>query len=151
MVTVKGVNQTLIDAGGESTIGGGFVKVKRKVIKDSYVIGGSAETAGTVIKLFGAIPAGAILQEIILDVSVAQAGGSTLDVGDADSVTRYATAETGLETALGTKTFGRVTIPCGQRVVGTSTHDNQILLTVRTATMTAGTLYGELVYTDPVD
>jgi hypothetical protein len=151
MATVKGVNQTLIDAGGEATIGGGLIKVRRKVIKDSYVIGGSSETAGTIIKLFGAIPAGAILQSITLDVSAAQAGGSTIDVGDLDSATRYASADTQLETALGTKTFTRGTYSLGQRVVGTSTYDNQIILTVHTATMTAATLYAELCYTDPVE
>lgn len=149
MATFKGVNQTLIDAQGESKIAGGLVKVKTKTIKDSYVILGT-EGTGSVIKLFGALPAGAILQSINIDVSAAQASAN-VDVGDSASATRYATDDTGIATALGVKTYTRTIVACGQYVVGTASGDNQITLTTGGATLTAGTLYAEITYTDPVD
>ena len=149
MATVKGVNQTLIDAGGESTIGGGQIKVRKKVIKDSYSLT-TGNLSGDIIKLFGALPAGAILHTITLDVSAVQTN-LTINVGDLANATRYASADTGLATALGTKTYGRTSIPCGQYVVGTATNDNQIIVTTGGATATAGTLYAEISYTDPVD
>ncbi len=149
MATVKGVNQTQIDTGGESVIAGGQIKVKTKVIKDSYVLGGT-EGTGTIIKMFGALPPNAIIQSITLDVSAAQAS-LTMSVGDSGSATRYGNADTGLQTALGTKSFTRVSFPGGQYAIGTNTGDNQILLTTGGATATAGTLYAEIAYTDPVD
>jgi hypothetical protein len=149
MATVKGVNQTLVDAGGESTIGGGYIKVRQKVIKDSYALT-TANLSGEVIKLFGKLTPGAVLQSIVLDVSAGQTG-LTISVGDLASSTRYANADTGLQSAISLKTYNRLVIPCGQYVVGTATNDDQIILTTGGATATAGTLYAELTYTAPAE
>lgn len=145
MATVKGVNQTLIDNMGESMIVGGQIKIKTKCIKDSYALT-TGNTSGDIIKLFGALPAGANISEIHLSVTAAQTS-LTFNLGDSASATRYASANTGLQSAAPVETI----IAGSQYVIGTNSGDNQILLTTGGATATAGTLHVEIYYTDAVD
>ena len=144
MVTYSGTNQTGIDAGGILQGGttrpaGGLRDARVKCVIDFYTIAGS-ELSGSVIKLFGVLPTGANLLEIVLNFSAAQSS-LTLSIGDADSATRYVSASTGPQTA------GITRVSLLGRVVGTSTYDNQILLTTGGATATAATLTGYLIYT----
>ena len=146
MVTYSGSLQTAIDTGGvlggaSTRFAGGLRDARVKVCIDFLVLAGT-ELSGSTIKLFGVIPAGANLVGCRLYVSAAQSS-LTASVGDADSTTRYASASTGLQSAVPVTTY----VPLLGRVVGTSTSDNQILVTTGGATATAATLYGELYYT----
>jgi hypothetical protein len=143
MATVKGTTQTVIDTGGTGQAAGGLWRVKMKVTLDFYTIAGT-EASGTLIKLFGAFPAGANLISCVLNFSAAQTS-LTLSAGDADSATRYGSASTGPQTA------GNTTFPLLGRVVGTSTNDNQLIFTTGGATATAATLFGHATYTEPAD
>lgn len=143
MATIKGTTQTYIDTGGESQFAGGIWRANLKTVLDFYTLAGT-EASGTVIKLFGALPTGANLINMTLWVSAAQTA-LTASVGDADSSTRYVSASTGLQTA------GNTVVPLQGRVVGTSTNDNQILVTTGGATATAATLFAHLTYTEPAD
>jgi len=142
MGTVKGVNQTLKDAGGlASQIAAGLDGGRVKVKIDSYVAAGS-ETAGTVIKFFGDLPEGAKIVAIVLSASVAQSS-LTAQIGDSVDAARYAAAgNTTLQAAL------TAWIEHGQGyAIGTTATDGQIIVTTGGATMTAGTIYAAVLYT----
>ncbi len=144
MVTYSGTTQTALDTGGllggnSTRLAGGLKNARLKVDIDFYTILGS-ELSASLIKLFGVLPTGANLVAVILDVSAAQTS-ATFSIGDADSATRYASAVTSLQTA------GSYLFSLDGRVVGTSTSDNQILLTTGGATLTAGTLTAFCLYT----
>lgn len=143
MTTYKGTTQTFRDTGGETQFAGGIWRAKEFVILDFYTILGT-EASGSTIKLFGSLPAGANLIQIELYVSAAQTA-LTASIGDADSTTRYKSATTDLQTA------GSYRYSLQGRVVGTSTYDNQILITTGGATATAGTLFAVLRYTEPAN
>lgn len=137
--TAKGVQKTLVDAGGPSTILQGFVDARVKAMLDSYAIAGTEIVAST-ISLGGTIPAGAKVIGIVLYVSVAQAA-ATFSVGDGASATRYGSAITSLQTA-GTYFIGGLNY-----VVGTTSGDNVLKLTTGGATLTAATLQVAVLYT----
>ena len=141
MATVKGVNKTLVDAGGVATIGRGLVDGRVKCMLDSYTLT-TGNLAGDVIKLGGTLPAGANVVGIMLAVSAAQSS-LTYMLGDGATANRYkATGATGLQTAV---------VPVWHTglnyVVGTATSDNVIQLTTEAATATAGVLYAAIFYT----
>jgi len=139
MATIKGVNQTLIDAGGVAVISAGQLNGRVKVNMDSYSL--ASQTGATdVLRLFGTLPAGAR----VLGIRLMQTGTqtSTISVGDLASAARYlAAGATGIQTAQAS-----LYIPCAQYTIGTSTNDNQIIITFAGAVGAAGTLYAEVYY-----
>ncbi len=141
MATVKGVNQTLIDAGGlESQIAAGLVDARVKVRTDSYALTTGNE-AGDVIELFGDLPAGAKIHKIMLSVTVAQTS-LTFALGDSETSDRYlAAGDDALQTA-----FTPIIIEGQEYVIGTIALDSQIILTTASSTATAGTLYAKVFY-----
>ena len=144
MANVKGVNATLVDAGGVSTILQGFIDARVKTMLDSYVLVAATVPAGTTIELGGTIPIGAKIIAIILSASTAQAG-LTIDVGDDEDADRYGNDLTGLQTA-----NSMVVVPGNNYVVDntvTTTPDTRIVITTAGASATAGTLYAAVLYT----
>ena len=141
MATVKGVNQTLIDAGGlVSQIAAGLIDARVKIRTDSYALTTDNES-GDIIKLFGDLPAGAKIHGIILSVSVGQ-GSLTYKLGTSFNDDEFAvTGKDDLQTAIET-----VLIEGKEYVVGTAALDSQIILTTETATAIAGTLYAKVLY-----
>lgn len=139
MATVKGVNRTLIDAGGVSTILGGMIDGRVKVMLDTYALT-TGNLSGDVIKLGGTLPVGANVIAIVLSVSAAQSS-LTASVGDSGSATRYVSASTALQTAV-----TPLVISGKNYVVATSGTDDIILLTTGGATATAATLYAAIFY-----
>lgn len=139
MATVKGVNKTLIDAGGVSQILGGMIDGRVKVMLDTYALT-TGNTAGDVIKLGGALPGGANVIAVALSVSAAQTS-LTYKLGDQETTNRYqATGATGLQTA------ASLVIHAGLNKVITAGTNDQIQLTTEAATATAGTLYFAVFY-----
>lgn len=131
MAAVKGVNRTLITAGGESQLLSGQVDARVKVMYDTYVPLGT-EAAGSTIAMGGLIPTGARIWDVQVR-NAAQNSSVTLAVGDSDTSDRYAAAYAA-DSVLGnpiTKVGG-----VGY-VVGTATGDNQILITTAGATLGA--------------
>lgn len=140
MSTVLGTVATVVDSGGlNNAVAQGFLNARVKAMLDSYTIAGT-EATGSTITLGGLIPTGAKVIAIILYVSANQTS-LTVSVGDDASATRYASAATSLQTA------GTYLIGGKNYVVGTSTGDNQIVLTTGGATATAGTLQIAVLYT----
>jgi hypothetical protein len=141
MASLSGVNQTLIDAGGISTIAGGLHDGRVKVAYDSVVVTSSLTTSNTV-KLFGVLPQGAKVLQIGLSSTVTQAS-ATFGIGDSDTATRYGTAIVLTTGTTGTHTQWYDGLGY---VVGTTDGDDQILLTLVGATATAATWYATILY-----
>lgn len=141
MATIKGTLQTVFDAGSGvgSNLLGGIRDARVKACIDFYTLAGS-EASGTVIEVFGELPAGANILSISLNFSAAQTS-LTLSIGDAASATRYASASTGPQTAGETRVHGK------GYVIGTNSGDNQIQLLTGGATATAATLVAVILYT----
>ena len=142
MPAFVGVTGTKIDAGGVSTILGGLVDGRVKCMLDTYVITGS-EVVGDTILLGGIVPIGANIIAIGINVDAAQTSAN-VDIGDAESTTRYATDDTGIQTAdtiFWTSGLNYVTDDTTP-----STTDRRILLTTGGATLTAGNLQFVLIY-----
>ena len=142
MADVVGVTGTLIDAGGVSTILGGLVDARVKCMLDTYVILGS-EATGSTITLGGIMPIGANVIAIGLNVTAAQSSAN-VDVGDAESATRYQTNDTGIQTADAIKWHSGLNYVTDDTVP--STTDRRIVLTTGGATLTAGNLQFVLLY-----
>ena len=142
MADVFGVTGTLIDSAGVSTILGGLVDGRIKCMLDTYVILGS-EATGSTITLGGKVPTGANIIAIGISVDTAQSSAN-VDVGDAESATRYVSNDTGIQTA------DVVTWTPGKNYVTDdttpSTTDRRIVLTTGGATLTAGNLAFILLY-----
>jgi hypothetical protein len=132
MADVLGVQNTLVAAGGPSTILQGFINGRVKVNLDSYVLLGT-EASGSTITLGATLPAGAKVIAHVIYVSAAQTS-LTYSLGDGNLATRYASAANSLQTA-GTYFVGGLNY-----VIGTATSDNQLKITTGGATATAGTL-----------
>jgi hypothetical protein len=141
MAALSGVNQTKIDAGGvANAIASGHRDGRVKVCMDTYSLASQTGATDT-LKLFGTLPVGAKVLQIVLCQSGTQT--STISVGDSASATRYhAAGATDIQTAEAV-----MVIPGHQYVIGTTTSDNQILITFATAVGAAGTLYAEVYYT----
>ena len=139
-VNVLGVNNTLVATGGIATIGRGLIDGRVKAMLDQYVIGGSAEVTGSTITIGGTLPVGANIVAIVLSVSAAQTS-ATFSAGDAGSATRYVSASTALQTAV------TPLVISGKNYVVTGTSDTAIVLTTGGATLSAGTLYAAIFYT----
>ena len=136
---VLGVNQTLSDAGGLNTLTKGLRNGRVKVNYDVYAADASEAVTST-IQLCGDLPAGANVLAIILVAETAQAS-VTVAVGNSASAAVYLAANDGLQT---------VDIPLvimGQgTIVGTSTGDNDVLLTTGGDTLTAGNIHCVVLY-----
>jgi len=142
MATVKGTNKTLIDTGGMvSQVAAGLVNGRIKCDLDEYVAAGT-ETAGTVIEFFSDLPSGAKIVALIFSSSVEQTT-VTMQIGTSYNDDEFAAAgNTTLQAAL------TAWIEHGKGyVVGTASADGQIILTTAAATLTAGTIYGAVLYT----
>jgi hypothetical protein len=141
MATIKGINQTLIDAGGIAGLTGGLRDGRVKVCLDYVDLAATQTGATDVLRLFGTLPAGARILQLKFVTSGNQT--STVAVGDLASATRYiAAGQTTLQTA-----GAIMSCPGYQYTVGTATNDNQIIVTFATAVGAAGYLYAEVYYT----
>jgi len=142
MATVKGTNKTLIDAGGmASQVAAGLVNGRIKCDLDEYVAT-ATEDAGTVIEFFSNLPDGAKIVALIFSSSVTQSS-VTMQIGTSYNDDEFAEAgNTTLQAALTAWTeHGK------GYVVGTAALDSQIIITTADATLTAGTIYGAVLYT----
>ena len=139
---VVGVNRTAWAAGGlANKLLSGLIDARAKIMLDSYTMT-ATEATGSTLKLCANIPNGANVVAIVLYASVAQSS-LTVSVGDGASATRYATTNTGLQSAVPSITI----LPGLNYVVGTTTNDNYLLLTTGGATSTAGIIYAAIIYT----
>jgi len=145
MATVKGVNQTLIDAGGIAALTEGLVNGRVKCSLDHYSLT-TGNLSGDVIKLFGLLPAGAKVIAIALSASATQSG-VTVSVGDLDSATRYVSASTGIQTAAAVLWVSGTEYVIGTTDTSTTDTDRQIVVTTGGATAAAATLTAILLWT----
>ena len=140
---VRGVVNTAVYAGGVANkVTQGLIDGRNKVNMDKYTVIVSDLATASTIKLGSALPVGAKVLFIILSSSVAQTS-LTASVGDANSATRYANANTGLQTA-----NSAVVLDGQGYIIGTSTttDDTQILLTTGGADGQAGVIYAQIHY-----
>lgn len=141
MVAYAGTVATAVASGGVTNkLLRGLIDGRVKAMVETYTILGS-ELSGSTITLGGVLPVGANIIKIELSVSAAQTS-ATMSVGDAGSATRYASALTGCQTAV------TIFSAPGKAYVITGTSDTQILITTGGATLTAGTLYATILYTN---
>jgi len=138
MATVKGVNKTLVDAGGQSQIAQGQVDARLKVYTDSYTPAGT-EAAGTVIQMGPTLPAGARIRNIRV-INAAQAASVTLAVGDSNSTARYIAAYA----ADSLLVSGAIKAAGFDYVIGTNSGDNQIQILTAGATLNTGVIKIEI-------
>jgi len=140
MATFKGVNKTIIDSITPATIlcpglQGGNVRV----MLDYYTALGT-EVATDTIEMCDELPIGAKIVEVIIENNDAT---TVLDVGDAEVNNRYINdATVAAITRINVLTGLYYTVD----MTTAATPDNQILLTVRTATLTAGSVIGLAVF-----
>lgn len=142
MATLAADNATLVAAGGVSTLIQGLVDARFKCMLDSYTLDSGVATSGSTIKIGGIMPKGAHVVAILLFVSTNQSA-LTVDIGDAESATRYASADTSLQTA-GTYLFSGKNYLTDDTVP--STTDRQIVLTTGGAAVTTGQLEAAVIY-----
>lgn len=143
VVQVKGVNVTKIEAGtgGDNWIPQGLVKSSIKVFSDTYVSLGS-ETHVSTIQL-AVLPVGSIVWAVYLAFPDVGSATSTLDIGDAVDVDRYAAA---IDTTAAGTYFGTLIAGAQHQVIATTT---DIIATINTAAWdTAGTLKFAVFYTN---
>ena len=131
----------------------GYVDGRKKVNLD-YYIGLGTESAGSIINMGALLPVGAKVLSISIHTSAATSG-LTMSVGDLNSATRYANADTGPASAGIHSYTGFIDSTNGAYLVGqnpanptATNNDQQIILTTGGATLGAGTIYGcEVQYT----
>ena len=140
--TLAADNATLVAAGGVSTIIQGIVDARVKCMLDSYTLVAGTVTSGSTIDIGGKMPKGAHVIAIILFVSSAQVA-LTIDIGDDENSTRYASADTSLQ-AIGTFVFSGKNYNVD--LTTASTPDDQIVITTGGAAVTAGQLEAVVVY-----
>lgn len=138
---VKGVNQTLIDAGGlVSQIAAGLDGGRLKVKMDEYTTD-TNEASGSTIEFGGDLPAGAKIIAIVLAATVAQSSLTFL-FGTQFNTDEFAVAgNTGLQTAI-----APVVLAGRGYVVGTSALDSQLVLTTGGAATTTGVISCAIIY-----
>jgi hypothetical protein len=142
MAAIKGVNQTKIDNGGiANLLAAGSKDGRKKVCIDTCDLAATQTGATDVLKLFGVLPKGAIILQIVLMQTGTQT--STIKVGTVYNDDEFlAASSTGIQTAYAVKV-----IPGYQYVVGTVDTDDQIIITFAGAVGATGTLYAEIDYT----
>ena len=143
MATVKGVNRTVADAVTSThTLAPGLFGGNVKVMVDTYEA--AAISSGTVIEMGGELPTGARVLAVMLSCD-ACGGSVTFSVGDAESATRYMSAEDGSSAA----TFWTDLVDGVEYEIDmttASTPDNQLLITTGGASAT-GTIKLVVFYT----
>ena len=142
MATLAADNATLVAAGGVSTLIQGLVDARVKCMLDSYTLVALTATDGSTIDIGGVMPTGAHVIAIILNVTTDQTA-LTVSIGDDESPTRYASADTSLQTA-GTYVFSGKNYNVDMTTA--STPDNQIVLLTGGANATAGQLEAVVLY-----
>ena len=132
----------------------GYIRGAVRVMIDYYVGTGSGEDAGSTIKMFPPLDAGAVVLAFIAYASTTT-GSLTFNLGDLDSATRYASASTAWAAA-GSTLISSVwaSATTGPYVVGTNPassgvftptstdDDRQILVTTAGAGLTSAGVYG---------
>jgi hypothetical protein len=117
----------------------GLIDARVKANLESYTILGS-EASGSTLDIGAALPSGARVLEICIEVSANQTA-LTVDVGDDADADRYAAATTDLQTA------GFYRYSGSNYKTGQATGDTQLVLTTGGATATAGQLEIIIYYT----
>lgn len=134
MATVLGVNQTKIEAGGiANLLDKGQTDARSKLVFDTYEA--SALASGSVIKVCGTLPVGAVIHNIVImnDAMNANVG---ISIGDSNDANRYTIANS--MTTAQVKTIDK--IDGFGYVIGTTAGDNQIYLTTNGASACTGTI-----------
>lgn len=129
----------------------GYVNGRVKCMLDFYVALGT-EVAASVLYMGSLLPVGAKILTIDL-LSSANTASLTLSVGDLNSATRYASANTGMQTLRQSTLSGMIDSTNGFYVIGSNpavptatNNDQQIILTTGGATLTISQIYGIAVY-----
>lgn len=136
MADVRAVVNTAVNTGGVlNKVLQGLIDGRVKANIDKYTALGT-EAAGSTIKFGKALPTGSNIIGHILVCDGATAS-LTMSVGDADSATRFLNASTAFQSAAN---YALALLGAG-RVVGTSTSDNQPLVTTGGATLTVGHIW----------
>jgi len=142
MATVKGINRTLADTPtSDNVLAPGTFGGRVRVMYDTYEA--AALPAADLIEIGGTLKAGAIIVGIRVffdDLGV----GTTLDVGDTDTATRYDTA---IDTATAAGDVWCDNIGGQGYVVGTNSGDTQVVLRNNAAAAT-GTIKVAIYYTE---
>lgn len=131
----------------------GYVDGRKKVNLDYYV-GLGTESSGSKINMGALLPTGAKVISVKIHTSAAT-GSLTMSVGDLNSATRYASADTGPASKGVTTYTGFIDAVNGPYLIGqnpatptATNNDQQIVLLTGGATLGAGTIYGcEVEYT----
>jgi hypothetical protein len=139
MSSVKGVNKTLVDAGGVAKIAQGNTDARLKVMTDYYEASGLATSSN--IKLGSLLPAGARIVDVKLTYDALST--VTLSVGDADSNARYISA---LATANAAGTKACDLADGVDYVIGTASTDNQIIIYTTGVSAATGTIKLSVIY-----
>lgn len=151
-INVNGVVYAVL--AGPSTPGtwltAGYVNGREKLMIDYYVALGT-EGIGSKITMGNPLPVGAKVLSIDIITSAATSS-LTLSVGDLDSATRYASADTGPATKQTIRYTGMIDATVGFYVIGTNPatptatdNDTQIVLLTGGATLGAGLVIGMIV------
>lgn len=126
----------------------GYINGRVKVQLDFYV--GAGEAIGSVLYMGAPLPAGAKVLNVQV-MSSANTTSLTFSVGDLNSATRYASADSGIATKGITMYSGCIDSTNGFYVIGTNpgtganaalTGDAQIIITIGGAVLGTGTIYG---------
>lgn len=135
MATVYGVNRTLLNTPiGANVIGTGLEKASKFSTYDEYEA--SSLVADEVIHVGGVLPQGAIVTQIHV-LSDDLGTGTTIDVGDADTIDRYINGGITATTGGDLNSFPNLLTIAGMGyVVGTADGDDQIQIKNLGATAT---------------
>jgi len=150
MATQKGVNRTKADTPtSDNVLAPGTLGGRVRVMQDAYTF--ASEAVNDTILLFEDLKAGAIIQDIVVDL-VTTTNAVILDVGDSADPDRYINGLTATSIA---SNRGQVTAAGGlfqstgvQYAIGTATGDDKIIITVLVAVPTDGSIKLSLYYTE---
>jgi len=142
MSAVKGVNKTLIDAGGiASQLAKGLYDARVKCMIDTYEA--AALATGSTISMCGKLPAGARIVEIALGLDATLNANNDFSVGDSASAARY-----GNVVGSGAIINQRLeTVDGMDYVVGTASGDNQVVISTTGLSAATGTIKLAVFYT----
>lgn len=140
MSAVKGVNKTLVDAGGVAKIAQGNTDARVKVMFDTYEA--SALATSSTISMGSTLPTGAVI--IGMKLAYDALSTVTLSVGDSADADRYIDDFDSANTAGNTDA---ILVDGLGYVVGTASGDNQILITTTGVSAATGTIKLAVFYT----
>jgi len=147
MATVKGVNKTLIDAGGLSNkYEQGYLDGRVKCFFDQYEV--SSTVSGTVIEMGPELPVGSKILEVILSTDDIGGSATTLAVGDLEDTDRYISATNHGDGSVTTRLNKPDGLGYEVDMTTATTPDNQITITTGNSTSgTTGTINLVVFYT----